>query len=260
MKSGLSFVLGVLCATLSYADSLKSQSVLGYEDFASGVATYGSASIKEQQNIGGTLHTQIDLSTGFFNNQELKDTVFQSSITLLVDLSQFPGGSSQSSKHLAVLSDLTNTTGIQFNASSDKFRGYDSSDETMQTKGNLFTDTAFPTTGQLAISMSIGDLTLNADQSYTVTTTLHTWLTDTDTIDTWTYSKTLSSEILPSLNSLLIYQEYTLGIEQLYVHDFALSANQVQSLMYEMTGNVPEPATSSLALFGLAALLFRRQR
>ncbi len=260
MKSGLSFVLGALCATFGYADSLKCQSVLGFEDFASGVASYGSASIKKNQYISGIYQTQIDLSNGYFNNQELKDTVFQSNITLLLDLSQFPTSSGGNSYHLAVLSDLTNSTGIQFNASSDKFRGYDSSDATMQTKGNLFTETAFPTTGQLAISMSIGDLTLNADSTYTVTTTLHTWLTDTNTIDTWTYSKTLTTNSLPSLDTLLIYREYTPAIEQLYVHDFALSANQVQSLMYEMTGNVPEPTTNSLALFGLVALLFRRQR
>ena len=49
------------------------------------------------------------------------------------------------------------------------------------------------------------------------------------------------------------------AIEQLYVHDSALSQEQIGQLMAEIA-NVPEPATASLSLLGLAALMMRRRR
>ena len=49
------------------------------------------------------------------------------------------------------------------------------------------------------------------------------------------------------------------AIEQLYVHDSALSQEQIGQLMSEIA-SVPEPATASLGLLGLAALMMRRRR
>ncbi|MCD8063708.1 PEP-CTERM sorting domain-containing protein [Akkermansia sp.] len=49
------------------------------------------------------------------------------------------------------------------------------------------------------------------------------------------------------------------AIEQLYVHDSALSQEQIGQLMSEIA-SVPEPATATLGLLGLAALMMRRRR
>lgn len=49
------------------------------------------------------------------------------------------------------------------------------------------------------------------------------------------------------------------AIEQLYVHDTALSQEQVGQLMAEIA-SVPEPATATLSLLGLAALMMRRRK
>ena len=49
------------------------------------------------------------------------------------------------------------------------------------------------------------------------------------------------------------------SIEQLYIHDSLLSQDQIGQLMSEIA-SVPEPATASLGLLGLAALMMRRRR
>ena len=49
------------------------------------------------------------------------------------------------------------------------------------------------------------------------------------------------------------------SIEQLYIHDSLLSQEQVGQLMSEIA-SIPEPATASLGLLGLAALMMRRRR
>ena len=49
------------------------------------------------------------------------------------------------------------------------------------------------------------------------------------------------------------------AVEQLYVHDSALSQEQIGQLMSEIA-SVPEPATATLSLLGLGSLLLRRKR
>lgn len=49
------------------------------------------------------------------------------------------------------------------------------------------------------------------------------------------------------------------AVQQLYVHDKALSQTEVGSLMAEMAA-VPEPATATLSLLGLACMAWRRRR
>lgn len=49
------------------------------------------------------------------------------------------------------------------------------------------------------------------------------------------------------------------AVQQLYVHDRALSQAEVGSLMAEMAA-VPEPATATLSLLGLACMALRRRR
>lgn len=61
------------------------------------------------------------------------------------------------------------------------------------------------------------------------------------------------------ITQLLINAGMADAIEQLYVHDSALSQEQIGQLMAEIA-SVPEPATASLSLLGLAALMMRRRR
>lgn len=61
------------------------------------------------------------------------------------------------------------------------------------------------------------------------------------------------------INQILIDAGLAESIEQLYIHDSLLSQDQVGQLMSEIA-SVPEPATASLGLLGLAALMMRRRR
>lgn len=61
------------------------------------------------------------------------------------------------------------------------------------------------------------------------------------------------------ITQILINAGLADAIEQLYVHDSALSEEQVGQLMSEIA-SVPEPATATLGLLGLAALMMRRRR
>lgn len=61
------------------------------------------------------------------------------------------------------------------------------------------------------------------------------------------------------ITQILINAGMADAIEQLYVHDSALSQEQIGQLMSEIA-SVPEPATASLSLLGLAALMMRRRR
>lgn len=61
------------------------------------------------------------------------------------------------------------------------------------------------------------------------------------------------------ITQILINAGLADAIEQLYVHDSALSQEQVGQLMSEIA-SVPEPATATLGLLGLAALMMRRRR
>lgn len=62
-----------------------------------------------------------------------------------------------------------------------------------------------------------------------------------------------------NITQILINEGLAGAIEQLYVHDSALSQEQVGQLMSEIA-SVPEPATATLGLLGLAALMMRRRR
>ena len=61
------------------------------------------------------------------------------------------------------------------------------------------------------------------------------------------------------ITQILINAGLADAIEQLYVHDSALSQEQIGQLMSEIA-SVPEPATATLGLLGLTALLMRRRR
>lgn len=61
------------------------------------------------------------------------------------------------------------------------------------------------------------------------------------------------------LTQILIDAGLADAVEQLYVHDSALSQEQIGQLMSEIA-SVPEPATATLGLLGLAALVMRRRR
>lgn len=61
------------------------------------------------------------------------------------------------------------------------------------------------------------------------------------------------------ITQILINAGLADAIEQLYVHDSALSQEQISQLMSEIAA-IPEPATATLGLLGLTALIVRRRR
>lgn len=62
-----------------------------------------------------------------------------------------------------------------------------------------------------------------------------------------------------NLDRILVDSSLAGAVDQLYVHNTNLSEEQVSKLMTEIA-NVPEPATATLGLLGLAALMTRRRR
>lgn len=62
-----------------------------------------------------------------------------------------------------------------------------------------------------------------------------------------------------TIDQILFDTQLSDAIQQLYVHDSCLSQDQVGQLMSEIA-SIPEPATATLGLLGLAALMVRRRR
>lgn len=216
------------------ATTLLDSSIVGYSDFASRLADFG------------TRKDSVAITTDG-GNLVLSGTTFSQPVS---------GGNTRNNMTVTMVLDLSKINTPEaytalFNAKggSTSWGAGLNTDRTLQGLWNNAAYSGGPTTSALGTE---GTLTISV-----VTGELGTriYLGDSATYHTASGLKFGSVDI----NQILMDAGLADAVEQLYVHDSALSQEQIGQLMSEIA-SVPEPATATLGLLGLAALMMRRRR
>lgn len=224
-----SLSLGATAAT-----TLLDSSIVGYSDFASRLADFGTQ--KDSVSIttnGGNL---VMSGTSFSKPVSGGSTRNNMTVTMVLDLSKI---------------NIPDAYTALFNAKG----GTTSWGVGMNTSGalqGLWNNAAYsggPTSSPLG---SEGKLTISVVTGESGT---RIYIGNSDTYHSSAGLKFGGVDI----TEILINAGLADAIEQLYVHDSALSQEQIRQLMSEIAA-VPEPATATLGLLGLAALMMRRRR
>lgn len=213
------------------ATTLLDSSLVGYSDFASRLADFGTQ--KDSVAIttdGGNL---VMSGTQFTNSGSGRTNM---TVTMVLDLSKINTPEAYTALFNAKGGSTSWGVGLNTN-------------RTLQGLWNNAAYNGGPTTSTLGTE---GTLTISV-----VTGELGTriYLGNSDTYHTASGLKFAGVDI----TQILINAGLADAIEQLYVHDSALSQEQIGQLMSEIA-SVPEPATATLGLLGLAALMMRRRR
>ena len=214
------------------ATSLLDSSIVGYSDFASQTADFGtmqdSVSITSDENnlvLSGTTFTGLSGSRDIMT------------VTMVLDLSKL-----NTPESFTALFTATNNSSVYWGVGL-------TTDRTLQglwnnsAYGNAYSSSPLDSEGSLTISVVTGnDGTI-------------IYVGDSDTSFTVPGLKFSNA----SLNEIIIDAGLAEAIEQLYIHNTDFTQEQVGQLMSEIA-SIPEPATASLGLLGLAALMMRRRR
>lgn len=213
------------------AATMLNESVIGFSDFASQQADFGSKLGSETFTTdGNNLTMSVNGLASFTGRVTL-------TVTMVLDLTQ-------------ITTPDAYTTLFQTVDSGNASWGVGlTTDRTLQ---GLWQGAAFsggPTTEALA---SEGQLTISVVTGDSGT---RIYLGSNDNF----YTKDSLKFSNSTVNGLLMDKTLSEAVEQLYVHDSALTEEQVGQLMTEIA-SVPEPATASLSLLGLVALMMRRRR
>lgn len=262
--------ISILCALVAlgspvYAGTLMDQSVFGYTQFADGL----SADVGTQKSsITGTLGTGNEIWYGMLRTRGTSAAHFSGAA-----LSSQPYGSTRVAMSVSLMLDTSKlvrpTTGFSTIFSASNAAG-------------LQWGLGITSTGSLCLlwqANSSGSITNHATLVYTVPATGSLSLS----LVTGRYEGTAEGTRLYVGNSSTYFTNTSLkfggtsitqlnvggdrtdnsrlqaAVQQLYVHDKALSQTEVGSLMAEMAA-VPEPATATLSLLGLACMAWRRRR
>ena len=218
MKKTLSILMltAGLSVAASAATTLLDQSIVGYSDFDSRIADFGT------QRDSVTITTSGDnlLLSG-------PDVKFSTPVS---------GSGTRNNMTVSMVLDLSKLNSPEsytalFNAKGGSTSWGGPTTTTLGTEGTL---TISVVTGESGTRIYLGD-----ESAYYTAGALKFGNVD--------------------ITQLLINAGMADAIEQLYVHDSALSQEQIGQLMAEIA-SVPEPATASLSLLGLAALMMRRRR
>lgn len=213
------------------AATMLNESVIGFSDFASQQADFGSKQGSETFTTDGN---NLTMSVNGLTSSTGRVTL---TVTMVLDLTQ-------------ITTPDAYTTLFQTVDSSNASWGVGlTTDRTLQGlwQGAAFsggpTTTVLDSEGRLTISVVTGDLGTRI------------YLGSNDNFYTKDSLKFSNSIV----NGLLLDKNLSGAVEQLYVHDSVLTEEQVGQLMTEIA-SVPEPATASLSLLGLVALMMRRRR
>ena len=216
------------------ATTLLDSSIVGYSDFTSRLADFG------------TRKDSVAITTDG-GNLVLSGTTFSQPVS---------GGNTRNNMTVTMVLDLSKINTPEaytalFNAKggSTSWGAGLNTDRTLQGLWNNAAYSGGPTTSALGTE---GTLTISV-----VTGEFGTriYLGDSATYHTASGLKFGGVDI----TQILIDAGLADAVEQLYVHDSALSQEQIGQLMSEIA-SVPEPATATLGLLGLAALMMRRRR
>ena len=236
MKKILSILMLAAGMSLSAtaATTLLDSSIVGYSDFASRLADFGTQ--KDSVAIttdGGNL---VMSGTTFSQPVSGGNTRNNMTVTMVLDLSRITAPDAFTALFNA--KGGSTSWGVGINTSS-ALQG-------------LWSNGAYsggPTSSPLG---SEGKLTISVVTGEQGT---RIYMGNSDTFHTASGLKFGGVDI----TQILINAGLADAIEQLYVHDSALSQEQIGQLMSEIA-SVPEPATATLGLLGLAALMMRRRR
>lgn len=234
MKKTLSILMLAAGLSLTAATTLLDQSIAGYSDFSSRVADFGTR--KDAVTITTSGDNLLLSGTDVSFNQVIAGPRSTMTVSMVLDLSKLSTPESYTA--------LFNTKGGNIS--------WGVGVTTDRTLKGLWMNGAYsggPTTAQFAAA---GTLTISV-----VTGDLGTriYFGSNNTYHTAAGLMFGNADI----TQILIDAGMADAIEQLYVHDSALTQEQVGQLMTEIA-SVPEPATASLSMLGLAALMMRRRR
>lgn len=235
MKKILSILMLAAGMSLSAtaATTLLDSSIVGYSDFASRLADFGTQ--KDSVSIT-TDGSNLVMSGTSFSQPISGSTRNNMTVTMVLDLSKI----NTPEAYTALFNAKGGSTswGVGIN--------------TAGALQGLWANNVYsggPTTsplgseGKLTISVVTGDLGTRI------------YVGNSGTYHTASGLKFASVDI----TQILINAGLADAIEQLYVHNSAFSQEQIGQLMSEIS-SVPEPATATLGLLGLAALMMRRRR
>ena len=214
------------------ATSLLDSSIVGYSDFASQTADFGT--LKDSVSITSD-DSNLTLSGITFNGYGANNRDVMS-VTMVLDLSKINTPDAYTALFNAKNSSVSWGVGLNTDR---KLQGLWNN----TSYSGPVVDTPLGTEGSLTISVVTGDLGTRI------------YFGDSTTY----YSNSGLKFGNQQIDQILMDAGLAESIEQLYIHDSLLSQEQVGQLMSEIA-SIPEPATASLGLLGLAALMMRRRR
>lgn len=237
MKTFLSTLILSAGISLSAAaaTSLLDSSIVGYSNFGSQTADFGTQ--KDSVSITtDSSNLTLELSGATFNSLvgDTKRDVM--TVTMVLDLSKIntPGAYTP----LFIATDGTTNWGVGL-TTDRKLKGYWS----QGVYSNGPTTGVLDTSGLLTVSVVTGE---DGTRIY---------FGDKDTY----YSQSGLKFGKADIDKILVNSSLAGSVEQLYVHNTNLSQTDVGTLMTQIA-SIPEPATATLGLLGLAALMTRRRR
>lgn len=227
-----------LSMTASAATTLLDQSIAGYSDFSSHTADFGTQ--KDAVSITTSRNNLLLSGTGVQFNQTISTSTHGArgtmTVSMVLDLSK--------------LNSPANFTSL-FNAKGGgtSWGAGLNADRTLQGLWNNGAYSGGPTTTALGTEGTLTISVVTGEEGTTI------------------YFGNSSTKVNNSglkfgganITEIFLDSGMADAIEQLYVHDSALSQEQVGQLMAEIA-SVPEPATATLSLLGMAALMMRRRR
>lgn len=217
--------------------SVLDTAVVGFTNFSSGVADYGTMvddiTISTTDSVTTLSGITFDTAMSSTNNRD------SFSITLVLDAAKIGSVSEFTSLAAAYYSE-SGAMGFGLNADGN-IQGQ------WGTSGYNWSAGAMPTEGTITLTYVAGNYSGTSEGS-------RLYVGDSATFYSSTALKTANCDYNTiKLNNL------GGAIKQAYVHNYCLTQAQVSTLMAE-TATIPEPTTATLSLLALAGLAARRRR